>query len=256
MEELTAWLDANRIAYRQIDDEVVEIEDFGKVFLADLSGVSSIFKGDEGNIRFNLMENPDVLMEEDIYYVAFAFGKNWYYFDLREEFHFKLLKYAGKRQPTRLNIPYVNLGVHTGYELLNGSGELADWVRKAKYLGHTAIGICDYNTMGGTLNLQKACSAAGLKHVFGYSFRLRHGDETVEMKLYCQTQNGLRNLLRIQKAVMVDSEEHTLTLGQLTDHAGGNVLVFGKRSGFWLKTHWEAVEKLKVLSVNCIFKWI
>lgn len=86
MKELTAWLDANRIAYRQIDDEVVEIEDFGKVFLADLSGVSSIFKGDEGNIRFNLMENPDVLMEEDIYYVAFAFGKNWYYFDLREEF--------------------------------------------------------------------------------------------------------------------------------------------------------------------------
>ena len=99
MEELTAWLDANRIAYRQIDDEVVEIEDFGKVFLADLSGVSSIFKGDEGNIRFNLMENPSVLMEEDIFYAAFAFGKNWYYFDLREEFRFKLLKYAGKRHP-------------------------------------------------------------------------------------------------------------------------------------------------------------
>lgn len=240
-----AWLDANRIVYRQIDDEVVEIEDFGKVFLADLSGVGSIFKGDEGNIRFNLMESPDVLMEEEIYYVAFAFGQNWYYFDLREKFRFNLLKYVGKRQPAQLNIPYVNLGIHTGYELLNGSGELSDWVRKAKYLGHTAIGICDCNTMGGTLNLQKECSAAGLKHVFGYSFQLRHGDETVEMKLYCLTQNGLRNLLRIQKAVMVDSEEHTLTLRQLTDHAGGNVLVFGKYSGFWLKTHLETVEKLK-----------
>lgn len=240
-----AWLDTNRIVYRQIDNEVVEIEDFGKVLLADLSGVSSIFKGDEGNVRFNLMENPDVLMEEEIYYVAFPFGRNWYYFDLREKFRFNLLKYVGKRQPAQLNIPYVNLGIHTGYELLNGSGELSDWVRKAKYLGHTAIGICDCNTMGGTLNLQKECSAAGLKHVFGYSFQLRHGDETVEMKLYCLTQNGLRNLLRIQKAVMVDSEEHTLTLRQLTDHAGGNVLVFGKRSGFWLKTHLEAVEKLK-----------
>lgn len=245
MEELTAWLDANRIAYRQIDDEVVEIEDFGKVFLADLSGVSSIFKGDEGNIRFNLMENPDVLMEEDIFYAAFAFGKNWYYFDLREEFRFNLLKYAGKRQPTRLNIPYVNLGVHTGYELLNGSGELADWVRKAKYLGHTAIGICDYNTMGATLNLQKECSAAGLKPIFGYSFRLRHGDETVDMKLYCQSKEGLRNLLRIQKAIMVDSEEHTLTLRQLTDHAGGNVLVFGKCSGDWLRKNPDVVRKLK-----------
>lgn len=52
MKELTAWLDANRIAYRQIDDEVVEIEDFGKVFLADLSGVSSIFKGGRGEHPF------------------------------------------------------------------------------------------------------------------------------------------------------------------------------------------------------------
>ena len=240
-----AWLDANRIVYRQIDDEVVEIEDFGKVFLADLSGVGSIFKGDEGNIRFNLMESPDVLMEEEIYYVAFAFGRNWYYFDLREEFRFNLLKYVGKRQPARLNIPYVNLGIHTGYELLNGSGELADWVRKAKYLGHTAIGICDYNTMGATLNLQKECSSTGLKYVFGYSFLLRHGDETVEMKLYCQSQKGLRNLLRIQKALMVDSEEHTMTLRQLTDHAEGNVLVFGKRSGFWLEANPETVGKLE-----------
>ena len=245
MNELITWLDTNRIAYRLVDNEVIEIEDFGKVFLADLSGVSSIFKGEENNIRFNLMENPEVLMEEKIYYVGVKFGRKWYYFDLREEFRFNLLKYVGKRQPTRLDVPYANLGVHTGYELLNGSGELSDWVRKAKYLGHTAIGICDYNTMGSTLNLQKECAAAGLKPVFGYSLLLRHGDKTVELKVYCQSQKGLRNLLRIQKAVMVDSEEHTLTLRQLIYYAEGNVLVFGKRSGFWLKENAEVVGQLE-----------
>lgn len=245
MNELMTWLDANRIAYRQIDNEVIEIEEFGKMLLADLSGVTSIFKGEENNLRFNLMESPEVLMEEAIFYVAFPFGRNWYYFDLREPFRFNLLKYVGKRQPTRLEIPYVNLGVHTGYELLNGSGELSNWVRKAKYLGHTAIGICDYNTMGGTLNLQKECAAAGLKAVFGYSCLLRHGEQTVELKLYCRSQKGLRNLLRIQKAVMVDSEEHTLNLRQLIRHAEGNVLVFGKRSGFWLKEHGEVIGQLK-----------
>lgn len=191
------------------------------------------------------MENPEVLMEEEIYYVGFKFGRNWYYFDLREEFRFNLLKYVGKRQPTRLDVPYANLGVHTGYELLNGSGELSDWVRKAKYLGHTAIGICDYNTMGSTLNLQKECVAAGLKPVFGYSLLLRNGDKTVELKVYCQSQKGFRNLLRIQKAVMVDSEEHTLTLRQLIYYAEGNVLVFGKRSGFWLKENAEVVGQLE-----------
>ena len=43
MNELHEWLEAHRIAYRPIDREVVEIEGFGKLFLADLSGVESIF---------------------------------------------------------------------------------------------------------------------------------------------------------------------------------------------------------------------
>lgn len=245
MNELMTWLDANRIAYRQIDNEVIGIEGFGKLLLADLSGVTSIFKGEENDVRFNLMESPEVLMEEGIFYVAFPFGQNWYYFDLREPFRFNLLKYIGQRQPIRLEIPYVNLGVHTGYELLNGSGELSDWVRKAKYLGHTAIGICDYNTMGGTLNLQKECAAAGLKAVFGYSCLFRQEEQTVELKLYCRSQQGLGNLLRIQKAVMVDSEEHTLNLRQLLRYAEGNVLVFGKRSGFWLKENEEIIGQLE-----------
>ncbi len=245
MNELVTWLNANKITFRQIDNEVIEVEEFGKILLADLSGVASVFKGEENKVRFNLMESPDILMQEEIYYVAFPFGRNWYYYDLREKFCFNILKYIGKRQPSVWDIPYVNLGVHSSFELLNGSGDITDWVRKAKYLGHTAIGICDYNTMAATLNLQKACAAAGLKHVFGYSFTLVYLDEKVEMKLYCQSQKGLRNLLRIQKAIMVDSDEHILTLQQLTEYAEGNILVFGKRSGFWLNDNRYVIPMLR-----------
>lgn len=245
MNELIAWLKANRICFRQIDNELIEIEDFGKMLLADLSGVSSIFKANDSGVRFNLMESPDVLMQEEIYYVAFPFGNNFYYYDLREEFRFNLLRYIGKRQPTRLDVPFVNLGVHTPFELLNGSGDVADWVRKAKYLGHTALGICDYNTMAATLTLQKECIKAELKHVFGYSFTLRHLDEKVEMKIYALSQTGLRNMLRIQKSVMVDSEDHTLTLQRLFDYADGLALVFGKRSGGWLNLNRHIISMLK-----------
>lgn len=45
MQELTQWLDAQNINYSVIDNEVVDIPDFGKMFLADLSGVDTIFKG-------------------------------------------------------------------------------------------------------------------------------------------------------------------------------------------------------------------
>lgn len=245
MNELIAWLEANRICFRQIDSELIEIEDFGKMLLADLSGVSSILKVTDSGTRFNLMESPDVLMQEEIYYVAFPFGNNYYYYDLREEFRFNLLRYIGKRQPTRIDVPFVNLGVHTPFELLNGSGDVADWVRKAKYLGHTALGICDYNTMAATLTLQKECAKAELKHVFGYSFTLNHLDEKVEMKVYALTDKGLRNLLRIQKAIMVDSADQTLTLRQLLDYAKGLVLVMGKRSGGWLSHNKHVVTMLK-----------
>lgn len=245
MNELIAWLKANRICFRQIDNELIEIEDFGKMLLADLSGVSSILKANDYGVRFNLMESPDVLMQEEIYYVAFPFGNNFYYYDLRQEFRFNILKYIGKRQATRLDVPFVNLGAHTPFELLNGSGDVADWVRKAKYLGHTALGICDYNTMAATLTLQKECTIAEIKHVFGYSFTLNHLDEKVEMKIYTLNQVGLRNMLRIQKSIMVDSEPHTLTLRQLLDYADGLVLVLGKRSGEWLSQNRHLVSMLK-----------
>lgn len=254
MNELILWLEANRISYSQLDDEVVEIEEFGRFFLADLSGVTSIFKADAEQLKFNLMESPQVLMEEEIFYVVFPFGDNWYYYDLREEFRFNILKYVGIRKPTELKVPFVNLGVHTPYELLSGSGDLSLWVRKAKYLGHSAIGICDHNTMAATLNLQKECKAAGIKHIFGYSLTVEHLDEKIEMKVYAINQIGLQNLLRIQKAVMVDSETPTISVDNLNQYGEGNILVFGKLSGAWLKANRRLISGFKQRFERCYFQ--
>lgn len=245
MEELIEWLNSNKISFDKIDNEVIEIEDFGKMFFTDLNNVHSIFKGKEDDVSFNLMETPSVLMEEGINYVVFKFGFNWFYYDLREDFKFNILKYIGKRKATKIDIPYVNLGVHTPYELLNGSGDLSLWIKKAKYLGHSAIGICDKNTMAATLNLQKECSKAGIKHVFGYSFTLSFYDDKIDMKVYCQSQQGLKNLLRIQKEIMVDSEDNTITLPQLLARGEGNILVFGKLSSHWMKNNLHVINELE-----------
>ena len=241
MINLTNWLNANKIVYKEIDNELVEIEDFGLIYLADLSSLNSIIKNDE----FNLPESPEVLIEEGIFYVAFPFGDNYYYYDLREPFKFNLLKYIGKRKEPQSYIPFVHLGAHTPYELLNASGDIATLVRKAKCLGHTAIGICDFNTLAGTLTLQKECKAAGVKHIFGYSFIFEHLDVKVDAKVYAITQRGLQNLLRIQKAIMVDSETHTISLDILLQHSEGLVLVIGKLAGEWLTQNRYIVPMLK-----------
>lgn len=245
MKELINWLQANKISFKQIDNEVVEIEGFGRVYVADLTEIKSIFRGTEF-LQFNLMENPDVLIAEGICFVAFPFGDNWYYYNLKEEFRFNILKYVGKRQPCGMRVPFVNLGVHTPFELLNGSGNITEWVRKARYLGHTALGICDRNTMAATLNLQKECAAQGIKHVFGYTLELEHDGEKVEMKVYAQTQRGMRNLLRIQKEIMVDSDNRTLSLQGLLTHGEGNILVLGKLSSYWIKKNPHILQAMKI----------
>ncbi len=234
MNELVAWLDTQKITYRPVDSEVVEIPGLGRMFLADLSGVKSIFRTVDGQVQFNLMEDPAVLIGEGIHYVTFPFGDNWYYYDLREEFRFNILKYVGQRRTTAIDVPFVNLGVHTSYELLNGSGDIAQWVRKAKYLGHSALGICDCNSMAGTLELQKECAKAGMKHIFGYTFTFEYEGDDVEAKIYCQSQQGLRNLLRVQKQIMVDSPDNKISAETLLHYAVGNVLVMGKLSPEWM----------------------
>lgn len=245
MQELIQWLDAQNIDYTIIDNEVVEIPNFGKMFLAELSGVESIFKSKDGDVRFNLMENPQELQDEGIFYVAFPFGNNWYYYDLREEFRFNILKHIGKPKPPKHNIPFVNLGAHTPFELLNASGSIDGLCRKAKWLGQTAVGICDRNTMAATLNLQKECAKAGIKPVFGYTLTMLHNETKVEIKIYALSNKGLHNLLNIQREVMVNSEDGVIKYSELFLYAEGCAIVFDTRSTYWITENPRNVERLK-----------
>ena len=254
MNELHEWLEAHRIAYRPIDCEVVEIQGLGKLFLADFSGVESIFRVKGAEVEFNLMERPEVLLAEGIEYVAFPFGDNWYYYSLREGFALNILKYVGRRVPCKRRTPFVNLGIHTPYELLNASGDVSLWVRKAVWMGHTALGICDRNTMGATLALQKACGKAGIRSVIGYTCTLAHEGKKVEVKIYCQSQRGLRNLLRIQKAVMVDAADATVSLPELLRRGEGNVLVFGKLAPRGMEKNLHAVKALRETFDNVFYQ--
>ena len=253
MNELIKWLEDNKITYNQIDNEVIELPDFGKMFFEDTENMKSIFRTNKDDeLIFNSMEDPEVLMAEGINYIVFKFGDNWYYYDLHKDFKLNILKYVGKRTPSNHKFEYVNLGVHTPFELLNGSFMPTYWVRKAKYLGHPGIGICDKNTMAACYNLQKECEAAGLKYVFGYSLTFSDGEHTVGAKVYVQSQKGLRNLLRIQKAIMVDSTDKIIPLEELLNRGEGNVIVLDKYSSFWITENQDIVKDLQE-SFDCVF---
>ena len=243
MDELKEWLERNKIRYSILDDEVIEIPGMGKLFYEDTEQVNSIFKTDaDGNLLFNSLEEPFVLAAEGINYVVFKFGDNWYYTDLKGTFSLNILKFVGERVPCKNQTPFVNLGVHTPFELLNGSFMPKEWVKKTKYLGHSALGVCDRNTMASLFQFQKDCGAAGITPVFGYSLAFYDGKQCVDGKVYVQTQQGLRNLLRIQKTIMVDSSDQTIDISELLKLGEGNVFIFGVLSAEWLCSHKKQLD--------------
>lgn len=246
--ELYDWLDQNKIQYSIVDSEVVDIPGFGKAYFQDTqrSSYNSIFRKDvDGNLIFNSLVRPEELANDGIEYIVFKFGDNFYYHNVNKDFALNILKYIGNRTPLQHEIPFVNLGVHTPFELLNGSFMPDEWIHKAKFFNHSALGICDYNTMAACFVFQKECEAAGIKPVFGYSLTVEAEGFKFGAKVYVQSQRGFRNLLRIQKAIMVDNVENkTIDISELLRRAEGNALVLDKYAPVVFEGHLDVVDTL------------
>lgn len=234
---LEEWLSSHHIA-NSIRHDILVIPEFGRCLI--MIEYEHIFCYDKtsGDVSFNIPEHKRYLVDDDIFYVVFPFGERWYYVDIREDLdkcQFHVLRWVGKRPECKHDVSYYPLGIHSGYELLNGSGLIKDWCVRAKWLGYKGLGVADKNTMAASLDLQTSATSNELKYINGYSCTVNLGDEKIGVILYAQTQEGFQNMLRIQKAVCVDNEEKKeLGYVELLNRAKGNVLVFNKLCGDWL----------------------
>lgn len=241
--ELKQWLDEHNITY-SISKDILYVRGWGRALIQD--GMDHVFKTDrDGKTVFNCLEGRDYLVGDDIYYIVFSFGDRWYYIDIRDsKEQFRVLRFVGECQKGEIDYEYYPLGIHSGYELLNGSGLLCDWADKVSFLGFKGMGTCEYNTFAASLDLQNIATARGLKYCFGYSLTMEVGGAKVDCKVYASTQRGFSNILRIQKAINVDREDGMISHIELMKHASGNCLVFGKLSGTWMAAHDEEVEDI------------
>lgn len=97
------------------------------------------------------------------------------------------------------------LGVHSGYELLNGSGLYKDWIKKSKFLGVTTLGICEKNTLAGVLVFQNECQKNGIKSIIGMTIPIQ-GKEQYDIKVYAKNFQGWLNLLKFNSKINVEKE--------------------------------------------------
>lgn len=251
---LKDWLESHNISYTMRKDIVI-IPGLGRCLIQE--DYDQVFKvNKKGEVVFNCVENTAYLVADEILYVVFPFGCRWYYIDIREplqDVQFKILRYVGNPPQFKHQCNFYPLGIHSGYELLNGSGLLKNWCDKVKFYGYKGFSIADKNTLAASLDLQQSATSKGLKYCFGYSLTIQIAEDRIGAKIYSVTQKGFKNLLRLQKKVAVDNyQTKEIDMIDLLTLAEGNVLVFDKWSGVWLSNNKETIEDF----VNAFDGWV
>ena len=154
---------------------------------------------DEGDFE------PDSVfeLEDDKSGFVYEFGGRWYTQNKQEELSMTELVYVGRSKEKLPTNSF--LGIRSGYELMNGMGLYKDWISKAKFLGATALGICERNTLGGVLAFQSECKNSNIKPIIGLTVPIQ-GSEVYDVKVYVKNFQGWLNLLKLNSIINVDQK--------------------------------------------------
>jgi hypothetical protein len=213
--EIHDWLEQNNLDYKEIEENVFEIDGKILVLIAYIEGELVIDK------FFELILHEGTPHHVCDYYI-FKFGGKYYYCSDTSNPQFNLLKYIGKCKG-ELNYQYQfpHLGIHGKYELCNGSRSYEDWIVKAKFLNINHIGICEQDTLAGTLAFQSICKKYNINYSLGLTTKTTLGN----IKFYVKNDVGLGNLLKIN--YHLNNDLKTLPIELISELCEGLVVVFG-----------------------------
>lgn len=178
---------------------------------------NNIFINDKG---YKILDSDEIYFDSDFEWIPklkyneefdgwiYFFMGRWYINeDNKKDFELKELKNIGKAKET---IPTENfLGVHSGYEILNGVGIYEDWIKKAKFLGVKNLGIVEKHTLSGVMDFQTQCKKADIKPIFGMTISIinKNGNDFL-IKCYAKDFIGWQSLLKFNKVIQVDEQVH------------------------------------------------
>lgn len=198
------------------------LEDGEEVFTINDKSYSIV---DNDRILFDseLTFLPGEELVEDTVGWVYNFGGRWYLHEGIGEVKLDELVYKGKAK--RKLPPGSFLGVHSGYELLNGLGTFKEWIKKAKFLGVETLGICEKNSLSGVLAFQNECIYGDIKPVLGMTLSvLEKGTLISEVKLYVKDLQGWANLLKFNSILNVD-KKRGVEVSFLEEHLEGLFMV-------------------------------
>lgn len=164
---------------------------------------------------------------EGVFGFVFEFGGRWYLHEKDTEVTLDELKYKGNVNQRIATKSF--LGIRSGYELMNGIGLYNDWIEKAKFLGITALGICEKHTLAGVLEFQSKCIKEDIKPITGLTIVVQEGEDRYEVKLYAKNFEGWLNLLKFNSHINVE-QNTSITINFLDDNSGGLFIIADPKS--------------------------
>lgn len=170
----------------------------------------------------------DEELETKADYFAFCFGGQFFYIDSKKVDSPKLniLRYLGN-YPI-INDEFCHLGIHSCYSLLEGCQKIELYVKKAKYLGMKALGICEKRTLASLIKFQEACEKEKIKSILGEDLPIKIDEKIYTFKFYIKNAIGYQNLIRLSNIVNVfgreNGEEYILE-SDLKDYLEGLIVI-------------------------------
>ncbi|CAN7215741.1 error-prone DNA polymerase [Mesorhizobium sp. LjNodule214] len=113
-------------------------------------------------------------------------------------------------------IPYAEFGIQSNFSFLRGASKPEELVVAAKFLGFSAIGLADRNTVAGVVRAWQQAKVEKLAYHPGC--RLVFGDGTPDILAYPQDRKGWGHLCRmLTQANLRDENEKGATLLRFSD---------------------------------------
>ena len=92
--------------------------------------------------------------------------------------------------------------VRSAYSLLRSTVRLEPYVKRAKEMGYSSLGLADYQVLHGALEFYNICARNGIKSLIGMTVKLpglvRH-DREYPFLLYARNFEGYQHLMRISR---------------------------------------------------------
>lgn len=191
IKKLENYLKEQLISFK-IEEEILTIDNVDYYIVTDDQNVFEVGEIDE-------------ISGCDIRHYVYEFCGRWYIQEFGEEPSLKELKYIGQ---VVQKLPTASfLGIHSGYELMNGVGLYKEWIKKAKFLGVKTLGVCEHHSLSGAFAFQQECQKNDLQSVIGMQITiLKESGKTYLVKLYCCNFEGWLNLLKFNTVLNVDGK--------------------------------------------------